>query len=125
MTIAADRAEQRQRIYARDGGTCGFCGRPVEFARMNLDHILPRIAGGGDEDDNLQLAHPACNFSANAKGHKRPSGTVPVEERRIVQVRLPLAIMELLDRLRKKMMTTRTGVIIQAVRELAKKEGVQ
>jgi len=72
-----------------------------------------------------EVAHPACNFSANTKGYKRPSGTVPLEERRIVQVRLPVEIMALLDRLSKKMMITRTGVIVAALRNLAKKEGVK
>jgi len=42
-----------------------------------------------------------------------------------VSFRFDVEFMELLDRLRKKMMTTRTGVIIQAVRELARKEGVE
>jgi 5-methylcytosine-specific restriction endonuclease McrA len=29
--------------------------------RPTLDHIRPRSKGGGDEPENLQLAHAVCN----------------------------------------------------------------
>ncbi len=29
--------------------------------RPTFDHIRPRAKGGGDEPENLQLAHAACN----------------------------------------------------------------
>ena len=29
--------------------------------RPTFDHIRPRVKGGGDEPENLQLAHAGCN----------------------------------------------------------------
>jgi len=29
--------------------------------RPSFDHIIPRAAGGGDQEANLQLAHADCN----------------------------------------------------------------
>jgi hypothetical protein len=67
----ADRLAQRQRIYDRDSGRCGLCGEPVGFDEMHLDHRRPYIAGGTEDDDNLQPAHPDCNLRAGAKGQRR------------------------------------------------------
>jgi HNH endonuclease len=37
----------------------------------SIDHIVPRIAGGGDDPGNLQIAHLFCNLHKNAfsSGH--------------------------------------------------------
>jgi len=47
----------RERILARDGGRCRYCGGVAEV----VDHILARAFGGGDEDSNLVAACKACN----------------------------------------------------------------
>ena len=47
----------RQRIVMRDGGVCQMCGMEGD----SVDHIVPRQAGGGDEDFNLQLLCRSCN----------------------------------------------------------------
>ncbi|HEV2559438.1 MAG TPA: HNH endonuclease signature motif containing protein [Microvirga sp.] len=61
-------------IFARDGGRCVHCGRPVRpRARglhrapdlATLDHLTPRSAGGRTVIENLALACQACN---NARG---------------------------------------------------------
>ena len=58
-----------ERIGNRDNWICGICGMPVnpelsvyetEWA-ATIDHIIPRCKGGSNEDDNLQIAHLACN----------------------------------------------------------------
>jgi hypothetical protein len=49
-------------IIARDGERCGICGRVLRNAfRAHIDHIRPKFRGGGDEVENLQLAHGKCN----------------------------------------------------------------
>jgi 5-methylcytosine-specific restriction endonuclease McrA len=50
-------------LVKRDGARCALCKE--EFARMGditLDHIIARSDGGGDEIENLQLAHDPCNL---------------------------------------------------------------
>jgi hypothetical protein len=51
----------RQRILNRDGHTCQACGMDGN----SVDHIVPRSAGGGDQDWNLQTLCTSCN---SAKG---------------------------------------------------------
>jgi len=59
----------RLSIYERDRWTCWLCQRTVDRAligthstwRPSLDHIVPRIHGGGDDASNLRLAHFRCN----------------------------------------------------------------
>ncbi len=51
----------RERILQRDGYTCQACGADGN----SIDHIVPRIAGGSDEEWNLQTLCGSCN---SAKG---------------------------------------------------------
>jgi 5-methylcytosine-specific restriction endonuclease McrA len=60
--------QRRRAIYERDDWTCQLCGERVEDGlppsdiwAATLDHIIPRSRGGGDGDENLQLAHRWCN----------------------------------------------------------------
>jgi hypothetical protein len=52
--------EVRVRILMRDGYACKACGDSQD---LTLDHILPVIEGGSDEDDNLQCLCRRCNSS--------------------------------------------------------------
>ena len=56
----------RQAILARFGSVCGVCGKPIVGARFDIDHIIPRSAGGSDEDANLRPTHAVCNRSKSA-----------------------------------------------------------
>jgi len=52
---------QRLRVEARD--RCGYCRtqQSLAYASLEVDHIVPVVAGGGDEADNLWLACRPCN----------------------------------------------------------------
>lgn len=61
---------------------CYLCGRtmldPMKVSRLNLrgatiDHYTPLSRGGGDDPDNLRLAHRICN---SAKGDTLPGDMV-------------------------------------------------
>ncbi len=54
----------RQRILARDGHTCQYCGSQDE---LETDHIIPRSRSGSDDSSNLVAACKSCNSSKNQK----------------------------------------------------------
>lgn len=52
----------RERIMFRDCGLCQECKRNgVVTAGKEVDHIVPVMKGGGDEDSNLQLLCLECH----------------------------------------------------------------
>ena len=51
--------QTRLTILQRDGYTCHYCGAEA----TEVDHILPRIYGGDESDDNLVAACMKCNRS--------------------------------------------------------------
>lgn len=57
----------RTLIMERDGAKCRWCG---ETDGLALDHILPVVAGGTDDPENLQVLCGSCNSS---KGDQVPS----------------------------------------------------
>ncbi|MFJ3037761.1 HNH endonuclease [Streptomyces tendae] len=61
---AAIPAEQRRRIYDRDGNACLLCGTTDD---LTLDHIHPWSLYGPDTDDNLRTLCRPCNSSKGAK----------------------------------------------------------
>jgi hypothetical protein len=50
-------------IHERDEHRCVYCGATAETsgARLHLDHLTPRSAGGQDVAGNLVLACARCN----------------------------------------------------------------
>ena len=52
---------RKDRLIARDGRTCAICGKPIAAGHETLDHIVPKAEGGGNEIENLRLAHLECN----------------------------------------------------------------
>lgn len=52
---------RRVRAAARD--RCGYCLSPqrLVMARLEIEHIIPRSKGGGNEESNLWLSCPLCN----------------------------------------------------------------
>lgn len=67
----------------RDGPACWLCGNDVDPAAPrgareagSVDHVVPRAKGGGDEDENLRLAHRVCN---SRRGSRLPELAWPPE----------------------------------------------
>lgn len=52
-----------KQIKARDGERCVYCSRTKEESGtyLQLDHLLPRSAGGQDTAENLVVACRRCN----------------------------------------------------------------
>jgi hypothetical protein len=57
----------RPAVIARDGYVCGICGDLVCPTELSIDHIIPVARGGGDDLDNLQVAHRVCNSRKGAR----------------------------------------------------------
>lgn len=60
------RNEVRIKVFQKDGFKCVSCG---EKNRLTVDHIIPVVAGGGDDFSNLQTLCVWCNSS---KGGRKP-----------------------------------------------------
>lgn len=51
-------------VFSRDGWACRECRSPD---KLSVDHIIPVIAGGSDEIENLQTLCRKCNSSKGVK----------------------------------------------------------
>lgn len=58
---------ERLIVFARDDGLCGICGRPVDPADYEIDHVVPIRWGGKHCYANVQLAHRFCNRRKGAR----------------------------------------------------------
>jgi len=50
-------------LLAAQGGRCALCQQVIEdpVAEANIDHIVPRAAGGLNRLENYQATHAECN----------------------------------------------------------------
>ncbi len=59
----------RRNIYARDANRCQYCGKTFTTRELTLDHVKPRVQGGGNSWTNLVCACVKCNAR---KGGRTP-----------------------------------------------------
>ena len=57
----------RHRLYGEQEGVCAGCETHFPFRVMDVDHMLPRVKGGTDHPDNLQLLCSGCNRSKGGR----------------------------------------------------------
>lgn len=57
---------QRIRVLQRDNYQCQYCGLDA----TEVDHVIPRTAGGGHEMDNLLACCKKCNGLKGARSQK-------------------------------------------------------
>jgi hypothetical protein len=60
------KANARQKLLARDGGDCWYCGKPMGDD-CTIEHLVPKADGGRNSLANYALAHRACNQRAADK----------------------------------------------------------
>jgi hypothetical protein len=51
----------RFEVFKRDRFTCSYCGKSPPDVLLEVDHIVPRAAGGSDELTNLTTSCQDCN----------------------------------------------------------------
>jgi hypothetical protein len=61
------RLSARFAILERDGFACRYCGRRPPQVVLQVDHVIPRSAGGDDTDENLITACEECNQGKAAR----------------------------------------------------------
>ena len=65
--IRAERSKARELRRSRwwqqktSTGTCWYCGLPVGFKNLTMDHVIPLSRGGRSTKDNLVPCCKACN----------------------------------------------------------------
>jgi 5-methylcytosine-specific restriction endonuclease McrA len=87
-------AQTDRTFHYSDGfwtGKCLICNGRVRFAArtgfgVNIEHILPRSAGGNNDLLNLGLTHPRCNAEKGMHWDtKRRRGANPQQYEQLVQ----------------------------------------
>lgn len=97
-------------VFDRDNYTCRYCGRTTDSGiTLEVDHVVPRAKGGGDEMENLVTSCFDCN---RGKSAKEIGTTAPETER------------DRLRRLQEIAETKRSAEELVALHE-AKKERIQ
>lgn len=73
MTASWIPEDRRERIRQEAGHRCGHCLSPqhLVLGLLEIDHLQPQAANGGDEDDNLWLACRLCNNAKAAQTESR------------------------------------------------------
>lgn len=51
----------RRNIFRRDDNSCMYCGKRLAPHALNVDHVVPRAAGGRTEWTNVVLSCITCN----------------------------------------------------------------
>jgi 5-methylcytosine-specific restriction endonuclease McrA len=59
----------RMNVFLRDGFRCQYCGEKQPMAKLNYDHVLPRVRGGKTVWENIVTSCYACN---DRKGSRTP-----------------------------------------------------
>lgn len=111
----------RQAIYERDGGLCGFCGLPVTVAAFHLDHVQPRALGGLTTEENLRVAHRKCNITAGqqVRRERRRLGLPSLTPDSVKTVRFPSDLHERLSQIAEAEDRTLASLVIFATRQFA------
>jgi len=61
MTSPEAKRLWRRSIKEHFGCTCVYCGKTYDLHDLTLDHVHPRVFGGGDFTSNLVPACKSCN----------------------------------------------------------------
>lgn len=65
--------ETRQAVYQKYNGRCAYCGKPIAYKDMQVDHFLPLRDWGGENalSNNISNLMPACRMCNH---YKRANG---------------------------------------------------
>ncbi len=61
VTIEEPHKSIKEKLYKKQDGLCNGCKTKFELRNFEVDHIVPKVHGGGDYYDNYQLLCGHCN----------------------------------------------------------------
>lgn len=64
-------SKTRFEVFKRDGNKCKLCGATAEKTNLEIDHIIARINGGGNEISNLRVLCHECNMGKSLAENER------------------------------------------------------
>jgi 5-methylcytosine-specific restriction enzyme A len=64
------RSKRRMRILSRDSFLCNHCSQPFPESNLEVDHIIPLVQGGSDDDCNLQTLCKPCHLKKTVAERK-------------------------------------------------------
>jgi hypothetical protein len=81
--------EERYAVYVLGGDRCVWCGRPITFSEMELDHLIPKSLSGdelsevlgmhglpsGYDLESIENLVPSCRKCNGGKGYRPPPAT--------------------------------------------------
>lgn len=61
--------KMRSKVYNKTNGHCAYCGTPLDLYGLSWDveHVVPKSAGGDGSIDNLLPSCKTCNSMKNTK----------------------------------------------------------
>ena len=86
--------DMRAQVYAMYGGHCAYCGKEIDIAEMQVDHVQAVYLGGKDELANYRPACRQCNFyksTMSVEGLREQLGLIPGRLEKLLTFRLALA----------------------------------
>lgn len=51
----------RRKVYDKYGGRCAYCGKPITYKEMQVEHMEPLALGGADGPENYMPSCRICN----------------------------------------------------------------
>lgn len=76
----------RREIYEKYGGRCAYCGNPIQYEEMEIDHLIPLRNGGADDVTNYMPACRPCNFYKGTSTIERFRGNLQTLTERLEKV---------------------------------------
>jgi 5-methylcytosine-specific restriction endonuclease McrA len=60
----------RQKVYEKYGGCCGYCGKSLEIKEMQVDHISPKWSAKDNSVFEFENLMPTCRRCNHYKREK-------------------------------------------------------